>query len=79
MRNLLLASFVAVMAAFSAGAPAQAASPVTANLQTVQYMPGWRYHHAHYRHYGYRGCHVRNVRHVRHGRVWYSPVRVCRW
>ncbi len=65
MKNLFLACMIAATAAFSFGAPAQAATVV--------------YHTPHYghRHVGPR-CYMKRVKHYRHGRVWYRNVRVCR-
>jgi len=65
MKNLVLASTVAVASALSFGVPAQAATVV--------------YHTPHYGHrYVGPHCYVKRVRHYSHGRVWYKNVRVCR-
>lgn len=67
MKALLLASILAVTAAFSFSAPAQAAAVVT-----------YRGHY-HPRPYHMRPhCYIKTIKHYRHGRVWYEKVRVCR-
>lgn len=78
MKNLVLASIIAVTAALPFGAPAQAASPTITN---VQYYPGWRYRPYGPRYYGrwhrYGYCHMETIRHHRYGRWWVERVRVC--
>ncbi|WP_040693031.1 hypothetical protein [Pseudaminobacter salicylatoxidans] len=85
MKNLVLASIIAITSAIPFGLPAQAGEATFSNAQYVYREWGPRYygprHYAprYYRPYGWaRHCRVEVVRHHRNGHVWYDKVRVCR-
>ncbi|PSJ61551.1 hypothetical protein C7I85_10945 [Mesorhizobium soli] len=63
MKNIVLASILAIASAISFGIPAQAGTTV-------------RTYHGHY--HGRPHCYVKKVRYYKHGRVYYRSVRVCR-
>ncbi|QND52332.1 hypothetical protein HB779_10720 [Phyllobacterium sp. 628] len=82
MKNLIIATAIALTSLVAFNAPSQAA-PLTGTLaQTVDtqtqvvkvdHRRGWRHH----RHWN-RRCFVRTERHRHHGRVIIRRVRVCR-
>jgi hypothetical protein len=85
MKNLILASLIAVTSVMSFGVPAEAASAALTNVQNVQYVHrgyGPRYYGPRYgRYYGPhrygRYCRIETIRHHRYGRWWVERVRVC--
>ena len=80
MKNLVLASIIAITAALPFGTSAQATGATISNVQYV--YPGWRHRYYGSRYYGpyryHRNCHFETVRHHRYGRWWVERVRVCR-
>lgn len=82
MKNLALASIVAITAVLPFGAPAQAASATRNDVEYV--FPGWFYR-PYYGplfsgdgpYYRYRLCHFEVVRQHRDGLWWAERVRVC--
>ncbi len=85
MKQLVLASIIAVVSALSFGLPAQAGDATVTNAQYVyrSWGPGPRYYGHRYYGPGYYGrwhryCHIETIRHHRYGRWWVERVRVCR-
>ncbi|WP_112795631.1 hypothetical protein [Rhizobium sp. SYY.PMSO] len=62
MKNLFLASAVALASFFAVSAPSEAA-PM---------------HHRHYHHHYHHNCHMKTVKHRVHGHWVVRKVRVCR-
>ena len=64
MKNVILASAIALASVFAVSAPSQAAP---------MHHHHYRHHHRHYHH-----CYMKKVKHRVHGRWVIRHVRVCR-
>ncbi|MGO4451898.1 hypothetical protein AB4Y96_23510 [Phyllobacterium sp. TAF24] len=81
MKNLIIATTIALTSLVAFNAPSQAA-PFAATLagntatevQNVDYRPGYRHNQRKWN----RNCFVRTERHRVHGRIVIKKVRVCR-
>jgi hypothetical protein len=81
MKNLIIATTIALTSLVAFNAPSQAA-PFSGTLaqsaetvaQNVDYRPGYRHHNRKWN----RHCFVRTERHRVHGRIIIKKVRVCR-
>lgn len=74
MKNLLLATMIALPSMMAFNAPSQAAPSSGTLVQNVDYRPGYKHHHRRPN----RDCVVRTEKQRVNGRIVLRKVRVCR-